>query len=122
MKPDGKREKSIFNFNGYVILFENKTENKTLVTNLNRAITLHLESGLESFHSSFAKFLSEIKLEVASAEREKDDDQPKLLRLDQLSLFLVVFSIQILIAIGAFIAEIIVHRNRSRRLNQVPDV
>lgn len=87
---------------------------KVIIEKFNRAIAFYMESGLESFHSSFADFLSKIRMRVEDGEID-DDDQPKPLRLDQSFFFLVIYGIQILIAIAAFIAEIIIHRRRSRQ-------
>lgn len=39
-----------------------------------------MESGLESFHSSYDEFLSQIRMRVENGEID-DDDQPKSLRL-----------------------------------------
>lgn len=85
---------------------------KMLIEQFNRAIRLHMESGLESFHSSYSNFVKAIRLRIENGDSGK---QPNALRLDQLYFFLTVFGLQIMISIGAFIIEIVVSRCRSRK-------
>lgn len=84
-----------------------------------QVITSYMESGLESFHMSFSAFLSKLRQRVENGENE---EEPQPIRLDQLYFFLIVFGIQIIIAVGAFVAEIVVHRRRFRRVHPIFDI
>lgn len=76
----------------------------------NRVIKMFMESGIESFYTSYSDFLSCLRKRI----NNHDKDEWKPLRLDQLQFFLIIYVIQILIAIGTFIAEILIHRKRTR--------
>lgn len=73
---------------------------------------MFLENGLKSFYKSNSDFLSGIRKRIHGADDDSNEWKP--LRLDQLHFFLIIYGIQILIAIGTFIAEILVHRKRTR--------
>lgn len=88
---------------------------KFLMDEFNRLLILYFECGLQSFHSSNAAYLSDMRKPI-------DDDyemEPKPLRLDQLYPFLVIFGLQIIISIGAFISELVIHRKRIQHVDPV---
>lgn len=68
-----------------------------------------MENGFVAFYQSFAEFLSLVRKRVEDSNDENEGG-PRPLRLDQLYFFFTVYLIQILIAIGAFVTEIVVHR------------
>lgn len=67
----------------FYTLSYNNTVPIDLIENINRAITSHLESGLESFHLSYAEFLSQVRQEVYNFENPTDADEYNLMMINR---------------------------------------
>lgn len=80
-----------------------------------------MESGLLSFHLSYSEYLSKVRLRVEEGEKDDNEWDPTL-RLDQLYFVLVIYGIQIMIAVCAFVIEMMAHRRQSRRINHHDDI
>lgn len=71
-----------------------------------------IESGLNQFYYDIAR----LKTRIAAIRKKQEDEQSendpimvKTLGLEQLSMFFVLYAVQIIFAIGVLIIELIVH-------------
>lgn len=72
-----------------------------------------IENGVDGFLWNFARFTGRINFRVDNENNSAigvDENIPKMLELEQLSMFFVLYGVQIFIAIVVFIIERITHR------------
>lgn len=80
-----------------------------MINRINRLENSLWENGLNQFLWTFAKFNSRINLLAEKGNNERENTM-KVLGMDQLSIFFMVYAIQLFIAIVVFIIELNVHR------------
>lgn len=99
----GNFERIYLSYNGFVP--------KNLTKRLDRVKQSMVENGIDEFFWTFARFTGLINFRVEN-NRAIDDDEmmPKMLGLEQLSMFFILYIVQMIIAIVVFITELYTHR------------
>lgn len=69
-----------------------------------------IENGLYDFFQRFARFRGHINFRVKFDGARKEEVAIKVLGMNQLLFFFVVFLIQLTVTVAVFIIELIVHR------------
>lgn len=93
---------------------------KNLMKRINRATQSRFEYGLDGFWWSLASSKSRINFRTKHENMKEDTDSMlQVLGLKQLSMFFVLYAVQISIAIVVFISEMIYGRNEEEEIAPV---
>lgn len=82
---------------------------KNLTNKIDRLIRSCMENGLESFYQTFARLIGNINFMRDHENNIEETTDMRVLGLEQLSLFFVLYGVQISIAIVIFIIELNVY-------------